>query len=144
MIKEIKELLSVERINLAIEPKNRGCLSGIEIFESIDSTNSYLLEKVKQGAPSGWVCLAEQQMHGRGRLGKSWFSPAGANIYCSMLWRFDNPNLDISGLGIAIGVMVVNTLHQYGIQSGLQLKWPNDVLVAGRKLSGILLEKNDP
>ena len=142
MIKEIKELLSVERIHLAIEPENKEYLSGIEIFDSIDSTNTYLIKKIKQNAPSGWICLAEQQTHGRGRLGKSWFSPAGANIYCSMLWRFVDPHLDISGLGIAIGVMVVNALHQYGIQSGLQLKWPNDVLVAGRKLSGILLERS--
>jgi len=58
------------------------------------------------------------------------------------LWRFENTLQDVSGLGIAVGVMVVNALHQYGIQSGLQLKWPNDVLAMNRKLAGILLERD--
>lgn len=137
-----KELLTREKIHLAIEPENALHLSGIEIFDSIDSTNTYLLKKAKQGAASGLVCLAEQQTQGRGRLGRSWYSPHGTNIYCSILWRFDNLTQDISGLGIAIGVMVINALHQYGIQSEIKLKWPNDVLALNRKLSGILLERS--
>jgi BirA family biotin operon repressor/biotin-[acetyl-CoA-carboxylase] ligase len=100
------------------------------------------LEQAKQGAPSGSVCLAEQQTKGRGRLGRSWYSPASSNIYCSVLWRFPAALKDISGLSIAVGVMLVNTLRKYGVQAGLQLKWPNDVLSMGRKLAGILLESN--
>lgn len=138
----MKELLTSEQIQLAIEPENALRLSGIEIFDSIDSTNTYLLEKAKFGAPKGLICLAEQQTQGRGRLGRSWYSPHGTNIYCSLLWRFENTLQDISGLSIAVGVMVINALHQYGIQSGLQLKWPNDVLAMNRKLSGILLERD--
>lgn len=139
----IAEMLNAERIQSVIEPDNRFYLSGIEIFDSIDSTNTYLLKKAKENVASGLVCLAEEQTQGRGRLGKSWHSPHGANIYCSMLWRFKNTAQDISGLGIAVGVMVVNALHRYGVPSGLQLKWPNDVLWKDRKLSGILLEKNE-
>lgn len=136
------ELLNIEKIRLAIEPSNEARLAELEIFETIDSTNSYLLEKAKSNAPAGTVCLAEQQVNGRGRLGRAWYSPYGANIYCSLLWRFDGLQ-NISGLSIAIAIMVVNTLRKYGISADIQLKWPNDVWVANRKLAGILLERND-
>jgi len=138
----IKEPLDFEQIHQMIAAENLSGLAKIEIFDSINSTNTYLLAKAKQEIVSGLVCLAEQQTQGRGRLGRSWYSPRGTNIYCSMLWHFKNTMQDISGLGIAVGVMVVNALRQYGIRSGLQLKWPNDVLGAGRKLSGILLERS--
>lgn len=136
------ELLNFEKILSAIEDNHRNLLSSLEIFDAIDSTNSYLLTKAKEGAPSGGVCFAEQQTHGRGRCGKSWFSPYGTNIYCSLLWRFDQ-YADLSGLSIAVGVMIVNVLKKYGIKNGLELKWPNDILFLQHKLGGILLECNN-
>ena len=138
-----KELLNSAQICLSIEPTNRAFLSEIILLDSIDSTNTYLLAKAKQGAASGTICLAEQQTQGRGRLGRSWYSPHGTNIYCSLLWRFVDITQDLSGLSVAVGIMVLNALRHYGIQSGLQLKWPNDVLGAGRKLAGILLERHE-
>jgi BirA family biotin operon repressor/biotin-[acetyl-CoA-carboxylase] ligase len=140
----IKEPLNLEQIHQVLTPESLMKLTQIDIFESIDSTNTYLLSQAKQNAPGGLVCLAEEQTAGRGRLERPWYSPRGKNIYCSLLWRFKKPEPDISGLSIAIGVMIVNALSQYGIQSGIHLKWPNDVLSAGRKLSGILLERNSP
>ncbi len=138
-----KELLNFEQICLSIEAANFSLLSEIILLDSIDSTNTYLLEKAKQGAASGTICLAEQQTAGRGRLGRSWYSPHATNIYCSLLWRFADLPPAFSGLSLAVGVMVLNALRHYGIQSGLQLKWPNDVLGAGRKLAGILLERHE-
>lgn len=140
MIKTYKELLNSKQIQSSIEPTNLSFLSEIILLDSIGSTNTYLLEKAKQGAASGTVCLAEQQTQGRGRLGRSWYSPHRTNIYCSLLWRFTSVTQDLSGLSIAVGIMVLNALRHYGIQSGLQLKWPNDVLGRGRKVAGILLE----
>ncbi len=137
----IREPLNIEQIHRVLTPESQANLTKIDIFDSIDSTNSYLLKQAKQ-SKSGHVCLAEHQTQGRGRLERSWYSPRGKNVYCSLLWCFSQPPRDISGLSIAIGVMVVNALHQYGIPLGIQLKWPNDVLSAGRKLSGILLERN--
>src|SRR5205823_1336445 len=102
------ELLNAEKIHRVIEPLNMSRLALLEIFDTIDSTNSYLLEKAKKNAPSGSVCLAEQQTKGRGRLGREWYSPHAANIYFSILWRFDNIPPDISGLSIAVAVMVAN------------------------------------
>ncbi|HSW93368.1 MAG TPA: biotin--[acetyl-CoA-carboxylase] ligase [Gammaproteobacteria bacterium] len=138
----IKDPLSIEYIQKVLEPENASRLSGIDLFDSIDSTHTYLLKKAKQGAPSGFVCLAEEQTAGRGRFGKSWYSPHGTNIYCSLLWRFQASTQDVSGLGIAVGVMVVNALRRYGVTTAVQLKWPNDVLAMNRKLAGILLERD--
>lgn len=136
------EHLDAESIHSVIELDQRS-RAHIEIFHTLDSTNSYLLTRAKSGAPSGSICFAEQQTAGRGRLGRTWFSPPGANIYCSLLWRFSNTE-HISGLGIAVAVMVADVLKKYGILAGIQLKWPNDILFSRRKLAGILLERNDP
>ncbi len=134
------ELLDPQKICFFIEPENRQQLSALDIFNTLDSTNSYLLSSAKKGGLSGSVCLAEAQTKGRGRRGRAWFSPLGTNIYCSMLWRFERELLDISSLSIAVAVMVAKTLEAYGIKTAVQLKWPNDVLVFNRKLAGILLE----
>jgi BirA family biotin operon repressor/biotin-[acetyl-CoA-carboxylase] ligase len=134
------ELLSAEKILNAIDFDCRAQLKKLEIFETIDSTNQYLLEHATENS-SGWVCLAEQQTAGRGRRGRHWFSAHGTSILCSLLWCFSKELLDVSGLSIAVGVMVTHALKKYGAQTGIQLKWPNDVLFSGRKLAGILLER---
>lgn len=138
------EPLEHEKILAAIELRNRKKLVNLAIFETIDSTNSFLLNSAKSGAASGSVCLAEQQTQGRGRRGRPWKSPLGANIYCSLLWRFSRISADKTGLSLAIAVMVLNALKKYGIENKIQLKWPNDILLNGRKLAGILLESSDP
>lgn len=137
------ESLNREQICASIEQTQLEQLKGLEILEVVDSTNTHMLSLAKQGMPSGTVCLAEQQTAGRGRLGREWYSPFGANIYCSLLWRFNPERADISNLSIAVAVMVLNALRQYGITQGLQLKWPNDIWFAERKLAGILLERSD-
>lgn len=134
------ESLSAEEIINVIDPHNHSKVAKLEIFETLDSTNQYLLDHAQRGS-SGWICLAEQQTAGRGRRGRAWFSAYGTSIMCSMLWRFLPEILDVSGLSIAVGVMVAQALRNYGVQGGLQLKWPNDVLFTGRKLVGILLER---
>lgn len=115
-------------------------LSRLEIFKSIESTNSWLLALAKSGKESGVVCLAEEQTHGRGRQGKVWYSPPATNIYCSVLWRLPAATPDLSTLSLAVGVMVMRALRCYGIEDRIQLKWPNDIYFANRKLAGILIE----
>lgn len=132
--------LDIDQIKSAIDPRNIGFLGVLNVFETINSTNTYLLERAKTGGVSGSICFAEQQTKGRGRLGRTWFSPKGANIYCSVLWRFPAMHPDLSALSLAVAVMVMNVLKKCGLPAGVQLKWPNDVLFAGRKLAGILLE----
>jgi BirA family biotin operon repressor/biotin-[acetyl-CoA-carboxylase] ligase len=134
------EPLIAEKILNTIDPVNLLKLAKLEILECIDSTNQHLLDYAKEG-PSGWVCLAEQQTAGRGRRGREWVSASGSSILCSLLWRFPKELSDVSSLSIAVGVMLARALKKYGVSAGIQLKWPNDVLYANRKLAGILLER---
>jgi BirA family biotin operon repressor/biotin-[acetyl-CoA-carboxylase] ligase len=127
----------------AVEYDQQKKISQIEIFESLDSTNTYLLAAAKNGAKSGSICLAENQTHGRGRQGKHWFAAEGGSICCSLLWRFNDAR-PLTGLSIAVAIMIATALRKYGIQNGITLKWPNDVLFDGKKLAGILLESNEP
>jgi BirA family biotin operon repressor/biotin-[acetyl-CoA-carboxylase] ligase len=85
------------------------------------------------------VVLAETQSAGRGRRGRSWLSPPGLNLYLSCLKRFDDGLGGLSGLSLAVGVMVMRTLDALGI-AGAGLKWPNDILTDHGKLAGILVE----
>jgi BirA family biotin operon repressor/biotin-[acetyl-CoA-carboxylase] ligase len=133
------ELLNEERIRTELSAPVSSRLVQLEIRHQLDSTNSYLLERAQQGAPSGSVCLAEQQTAGRGRRGRQWVSPFGRNIYLSTLWRFQAGPAELSGLSLAAGLAVVQSLEQLGVE-GVKLKWPNDVLWEGRKLAGLLLE----
>lgn len=133
------ELLMQDKVTAAIDPLARDYLQHLEIFEEIDSTNRYLMQKARGDAPSGSVCLAERQSEGRGRRGRPWISPYASNIYLSLLWRFNKSPSELGGLAIAAGVAVGRCLDDLGVV-GFSLKWPNDVMWQKRKLAGILLE----
>jgi BirA family biotin operon repressor/biotin-[acetyl-CoA-carboxylase] ligase len=114
-------------------------LSSLEVMKSIDSTNKYAREISELHSACGAVVLAEQQSSGRGRRGKTWVSPFAANIYLSMVWDFEQGAQALEGLSLAVGVAVKRALNTHGVM-GVQLKWPNDIYIAGKKLGGILLE----
>lgn len=109
------------------------------IFDSVPSTNVFLLEKGGAGSGSLVACIANQQTAGRGRNGRQWQSPEDANIYLSVGYQFENiDHADLSCLSAACGVAVCEWLDRLGVHAGL--KWPNDILVEGKKLAGILVE----
>lgn len=110
----------------------------IAVIPVIDSTNQYLLERM-HSLPSGSVCLAEYQQAGRGRRGRHWFSPFGANLYMSMYWRLEQGPAAAMGLGLVIGIIMAETLRSLGAQD-VRVKWPNDIYLHDRKLAGILVE----
>lgn len=110
----------------------------VELHPIIDSTNQYLLDHVNTLA-SGTVCLAEYQACGRGRRGRHWFSPFGANLYLSMYWRLDAGMAAAMGLSLVVGVAIVEALEAMGV-NGVKLKWPNDLYYHDKKLAGILVE----
>jgi BirA family biotin operon repressor/biotin-[acetyl-CoA-carboxylase] ligase len=89
--------------------------------------------------PSGSVCLAEYQQAGRGRRGRHWFSPFGANLYMSMYWRLEQGPAAAMGLSLVIGIIMAETLRSLGAQD-VRVKWPNDIYLHDRKLAGILVE----
>lgn len=133
------ELLDEEKIKGILGSDSASLLSGLDIHFDIDSTNRYLMHKAMQDAPSGCACLAEMQSAGRGRRGRSWVSPFAGNIYLSLLWRFNSAPASLGSMGLVVGLAVVSALEETGVQ-GAGLKWPNDVLVDGKKLAGVLLE----
>jgi BirA family biotin operon repressor/biotin-[acetyl-CoA-carboxylase] ligase len=83
--------------------------------------------------------VANLQTKGRGRRGRTWQAGLGASLTFSLLWRFQCGASALSGLSLAVGVALIRALHEAGI-SQAQLKWPNDVLIGGEKLAGILIE----
>jgi BirA family biotin operon repressor/biotin-[acetyl-CoA-carboxylase] ligase len=137
-------LLSEPQILARLPASRRDQLSGIEVLHSVDSTNSHALRRVQSGVLDlavgrCWVCLAECQTAGKGRRGRHWVSPYGHNLYLSLVREFSNGAAALDGLSLVVGLAVVTALADLGY-SGLALKWPNDVLLDGRKLAGILLE----
>lgn len=133
-------------MNDLTEDKIRAALTGtilgrdlIEIHDVIDSTNKRAGELALAGAAEGSLVIAETQTAGKGRLGRVWHSPAGKNIYVSIILR---PNLDpnrVSLLTLAAGLSGSNAIaKQLGIRPAV--KWPNDLLIDGKKICGILSE----
>ena len=111
----------------------------IDILDNATSSNTLLLQRSVQGAPQGSVLAVEWQSGGRGRMGRPWHSGLGNALTFSLLWRFDCGLAGLSGLSLAAGVAVIRALHALNI-SGVQLKWPNDVLGGEGKVAGILIE----
>ena len=112
----------------------------IEVFDSLPSSNTLLLQRAAQGAPGGTVLAVEWQSDGRGRLGRPWYSGLGNALTFSLLWRFDTGLAALSGLSLAVGVALIRALHSLGM-TDVQLKWPNDLLDGDNgKLAGILIE----
>jgi len=135
------ELLSKDSIHdyLLLSEHTTTAPSDLIIFKTIDSTNRYARDHAASIDLAGSVILAERQTAGRGRLGKVWESPFAANIYMSIVWRFDRGADLLQGLSLAIGVAVRRSLVHHGVPA-IQLKWPNDIYCYGKKLGGILLE----
>lgn len=109
----------------------------IEVVAETGSTNADLMARLPQ--LSGAVLLAaENQTAGRGRAGRSWIAEPGATLTFSLAWQFAHPLHRLTGLPLLVGVALAETLNELGVPVGL--KWPNDLLKAGRKLGGILIE----
>lgn len=132
------EPLRQEQILPLLEAQAKSRLDELVILDTVDSTNDYLLKLAHK--PQVIACFAEQQTAGKGQRGKQWVSLPGSQIALSVLWPSEKSPGEIRGLSLAIGVAAVRALRQYGANSGIQLKWPNDVYLQGKKLAGILVE----
>jgi len=117
-------------------------------FESIDSTNRYLLDEARAGAREGVVAVADHQTAGRGRLGRTWEAPAGANLLASVLLRpaIEPGDRHLTTTTVALAAVdALSILGASGLSglSGVSVKWPNDLVDAmGRKLAGVLAESD--
>lgn len=113
----------------------------VEVHPIIDSTNSELMRRIqaKTELESGTVIVAEMQQLGRGRRGRVWQSPFGANLYYSYFWRLDDGIQAAMGVSIVVGLAVYDAIKAlYNIE--VELKWPNDIYLNKQKLAGVLVE----
>jgi BirA family biotin operon repressor/biotin-[acetyl-CoA-carboxylase] ligase len=108
-------------------------------FTEISSTNSHARELAEKGAAEGEVVLAESQTHGRGRLGRRWESPPLANLYLSVILRPKLAPVHAPQITLMAAVALAETVGSF-IPQKATIKWPNDILVNGKKLAGILTE----
>ncbi|MEV4780763.1 biotin--[acetyl-CoA-carboxylase] ligase [Burkholderia sp. LMU1-1-1.1] len=109
----------------------------IEVVAETGSTNADLLARVDT-LDGPLLRIAENQTAGRGRAGRSWLSKPGAALMFSLAWRFKGPLHRMTGLPMAVGVALAETIASLGVP--VQIKWPNDLLRDGKKLAGILVE----
>ena len=108
-------------------------------FHTITSTNDVAKEMAKNGAPQGTVVVAGQQSSGRGRMGRSFSSPAEKGVYLSVILRPNCPAQKLMTLTCAVGVAMCNAVEQVaGVRP--KIKWINDLILENRKLGGILTE----
>ncbi len=120
-------------------------IADVRRFETIDSTNRYLLDEARAGAPEGVVAVADHQTAGRGRLGRSWEAPPAANLLLSDLAR---PAVDPGERHLATTALALAALDAIGALgvpglSDVSVKWPNDLVdPTGRKLAGVLAESD--
>jgi BirA family biotin operon repressor/biotin-[acetyl-CoA-carboxylase] ligase len=121
--------------------ETRWLARSIEWLDVTDSTNRVAAERAREGAPHGTAVIAESQTAGRGRLGRTFYSPPHQSLYVSFVLR---PEIDTRAAPttiLAAAVAVAETVAaELGAPDRVEIKWPNDVLIDGRKTSGILME----
>jgi BirA family biotin operon repressor/biotin-[acetyl-CoA-carboxylase] ligase len=139
-LRSVPDLLLPE----VLRPLLRGTIFDTQLhhFYKIGSTNAAAMAAAAEGAVEGSVFLAEEQTAGRGRGAHSWQSARSAGIYCSVILRPAGPPSEVLVLVLAAGLAVRAAIEQVDTRVSVDLKWPNDVLIAGRKVCGILTEMN--
>jgi len=127
-----------------LRPLLRGTMFAAHLhhFYKIGSTNTAAIDAAAEGAPEGSVFLAEEQTAGRGRGSNAWQSPPSMGIYCSVVLRPALPPSDVLPLSLAAGLAVHAAIQKIDARVNPDLKWPNDVLIGGKKVCGILTEMN--
>lgn len=127
--------LDIDIIRKHLDP---GAEHDIRLVDTVASTNAALRDLAKAGAPEGTVVIADAQTAGHGRFATPWFSPPGVNIYASVLYRPLIAPRDVGGFSFVASLAVSDAIRAEGLQS--TIKWPNDVLVGGKKVAGTLVE----
>ncbi len=131
-------LIDVDSLRQQVLPKAT-LFSQIEVLPTVDSTADYLTRSWKSNPGEGRICVAEHQTEGRGRKGRRWVSPFGANLYFSLGLNLPLGLSALGGLSLAVGIGLTQFLNAY-TKEKVKLKWPNDLLVNQKKLAGILVE----
>lgn len=129
--------LSPTKLSILLPSKKLG--ETLFVFDELGSTNTLAMELAKKHAPSATAVLADKQTAGRGRLNRSWFSPAESNIYGSLIFFQDRAYQNLGWIPLMAGLAIARALEtETGIH--IHLKWPNDLQIAERKVGGVLCE----
>lgn len=132
-------MTALDADRLRTELATAGPYTALDVVASTGSTNADLCDAARDGAPDRTVLIAEEQTAGVGRLARTWVSPAGAGLYVSVLLRpAEVPPAATGSLAIVAGLALADLCAELGVDA--TLKWPNDVLVGGSKLAGVLAE----
>lgn len=115
--------------------------AGCEIvyFEETDSTNRQARMLAREGAQHGTLVIADRQSAGRGRRGRGWISPAGEGIFMSLIVRPDVPPSEVAKMSLTLALAVARAIERE-TELDARIKWPNDIVIGGRKVCGLLLE----
>lgn len=130
-------LIDIDRLRSGLESMQPP-FQQINLQLTTDSTNRLAQDALAEGL-SRTLVVSEHQTGGRGRRGRVWMSPFAANLYMSICWPFTGGVSALEGLSLAVGLAVRDALAGLGVE-GVELKWPNDLLLGGAKLGGILIE----
>ncbi len=123
----------------AAELRERWSVNDLHLLESVGSTNDFARRLAERGAPAGTVILADEQRAGRGRSGRTWSSPPGLGLWISLVLRpIESSNPQIFPL--LVGLAAARALERALSNAGVSIKWPNDLMIDGRKVAGILCE----
>jgi BirA family transcriptional regulator, biotin operon repressor / biotin---[acetyl-CoA-carboxylase] ligase len=133
------DFLDQSTIETALNTKARACLGRLAIVEQVDSTNAWAQKTPLSSMNNADIFLAEQQLAGRGRRGRTWASPYASNIYLSIHQRFDRHLASLSGLSLLVGLTIAKTLRDMQF-TNISVKWPNDIVADQKKCGGILIE----
>lgn len=133
------ELLKQDAINCYISKESIDKIAGFEVIPQLPSTNDYLNKQGPVDIGWGRICIAEYQTQGKGRRGRQWISSVGRDVTMSVKWGFEKSLSSLGGLSLAVGVAVAEVMTELGVK-GHALKWPNDILIEGKKVAGILVE----
>ena len=141
-LRAVPDLLLPEMLAPSLKGTIFGVARQINHYYKIGSTNSEAMRAAAEGAPEGSVFLAEEQLAGRGRGANTWHSARSTGIYCSVILRPGMPPSDALIFSLAAGLAVRAAVAEVAPQLPVDLKWPNDLLLGGKKFCGILTEMN--
>ncbi|QQR89773.1 MAG: biotin--[acetyl-CoA-carboxylase] ligase [Myxococcales bacterium] len=129
--------LQTQQIKAQLKSRELGHL--LELYEEVNSTNDVAKEAALNGAAHGLTIVAETQRAGRGRRGRIWTSPSSGDLYMSIVWRKKIPQAHLALATLCTGLGVASAIEKSTAKT-VQIKWPNDILIAQKKAAGILVE----
>ncbi len=141
-LRSVPDLLLPEMLAPSLKGTVFGVAKQIHHYYRVGSTNSEAMRSAAEGAPEGSVFLAEEQLAGKGRGAHVWHSARSTGIYCSVILRPEMPPSDALIFSLAAGLAVRAAVAEIAPQLLADLKWPNDLLLGGKKFCGILTEMN--